>query len=86
MKRTKKEIRDKLIESLQHEEGHPEYGIYTRADSMINGGAHYWYLGNSKYDVRCYGCGPGWCDQSDESSLDLDEAVNHIHQNLVIVE
>ncbi|GEM_PF-3571517 len=71
------QIREILLESAKHEEGHHEYGIYTRADSMVNGGSHHWYLGPNG-DVRCYGSGPGWRDQGDDCLFSLDEAVEHI--------
>ena len=87
MRYTKKQIRETLLESAKHEEGHPEYGIYTRADSMVNGGSHHWYIGNGgNDDVRCFGRGPGWSDQSDGNSFTLEEAVDHIYKNLRIIE
>ena len=87
MKPTKEQIRAALVESARHEEGHPEYGIYTEAEAMVNGGSHHWYIGqNGDDDVRCYGQGPGWCDQSDESSCTLAEAVDHIHNDLRIIQ
>lgn len=87
MKYTKKQIREALLESAKHEEGHPEFGVYTRADSMVNGGTHHWYIGNGgDNDVRCFGRGQGWSDQSDDCSYALDEAVDHIYKDLKIVD
>lgn len=86
-KYTKTQIRAILLESAKHMEGHPEYGLYTRADSMTNGGSHHWYIGKGgENDVRCLGRGPGWYDQDDDCAYTLDEAVDHIYKDLRIID
>lgn len=72
--KNKETIRKKLLESLTTGEG-----IHTKATSMVNGGSHHWWLTGTKdsYTVHCYGRGPGWVDQSDDTDMqDLEELVS----------
>ncbi len=72
MKVSKKKIKEKLL---------AEFGIWTKATSMGSGSHEWWFKDNK---IHCYGSGQNWRDQNDETTLSLDEAVEHIYRNLEI--
>jgi len=64
----------KVLKNKKHLEellrlGKQESPIYTTATGMVNGGSHHYWI-NSKNEVKCYGSGQGWSDQSDEVGND----------------
>ncbi len=46
--------------------------VITPAEAMPYGGSHHWWFRQGQ--MHCYGSGPGWEEQTDETSLDLDAA------------
>lgn len=70
MEITKEEIKEKLVTG---------YSIFVAATAMITGGSHRWWYEDG--DMKCFGSGPGWRDQNDVVSFDLDGAVKHLYEN-----